>query len=440
MVSLVLKNAKILVDNGFVEGNILVKDGYVVAIGKRDYTGDIILDAEGRPVVPGGIDLHAHVYDPKYADHEDWRTGSLAAAFGGITTLIDMPLRVNVDSPEILGIKLREARRCSYLNYGVTGGFLSQNNISCIRILRNAGVKTFKIFTCRPFQVEEKALGEILEEVSKTNSIAVIHAEDEGLVEYWERKYRGQNTILAYHSSRSDSAEASAILRAGMYARDTGASIHIAHLSSKLGLESVLFLRRQGVKVTTEVCPHHLYFTREDSMRHGNALKLAPTLKSRSDVEALWEGLSRGFIDVYASDNAPAPRRLKEVDVWDAWGGIPNLEIMGPFLYTYGVQRGLISIKRFIEVLSENPARVLGVYPLFGSISVNSRADLYVLETRKPRRISAETHHHKVDWTPWEGLELYGSPLHLVVNGFVLIRKGELVGEPGHGVYVGDYL
>ncbi len=438
--SLIVRNAKIFFGGELVEGNILVENGVVKAIGRREFEGDYVLDAEHQPVLPGGIDVHAHVYDPEYADNEDWKTGSLAAAYGGLTTLIDMPLRVYVDGVEVLEAKLKEAAENSYVNYGVTGGFLNKKNIKSIAELRKRGVKTFKIFTCRPFQAEEEALGSILEEIAKTDSVAIVHAEDEGLIRYWEGLYKARNDVVSYHMSRTDSAEAAAILRIGMYARDTGARIHVAHLSSKLGLESVLFLKEKGVKVTSEVCPHHLYFTREDSAKYGNYLKLAPTLKTREDVEALWRGLAEGLIEVYASDNAPAPRRLKEVDVWSAWGGIPNLEIMGPFLYTYGVLKGRISIKRFVEVFSENPAKLLGIYPLMGSISIGSRADLYILETRRAKKISASTHHHKVDWTPWEGIELYGAPLHLVVGGHVIIENGELVGRPGLGVYIGNYV
>lgn len=439
MHTLVLRNAKIPIGSELVEGSILIEDGYIKSIGRREYTGDTILDAQGQPVVPGGIDVHAHVYDPEYSDNEDWRTGSLAGAFGGLTTLVDMPLRVYVDDLAILEHKLKEAREHSFVNYGVTGGFLNEKNIGCIRTLRARGVVTFKIFTCRPFQASEKSLGFILDEIAKTNSVAIVHAEEDGLIEFHESRYRGGD-ILAYHLSRTDSTEASAILRVGMYARDAGAKLHIAHLSSKLGLESIMFLRRVGVRVTVEVCPHHLYFTREDSTKYGNYLKLAPTLKTREDVEALWRGLIDGSIDIYASDNAPAPRRFKETDTWRAWGGIPNLEVMGPFLYTYGVRRGLISMRRFIELTSENPAKLLGVYPTLGSMSIGSRADLYVLETRYPRRISSSNHHHKVDWTPWEGLELYGHPLYLIVGGEVIIEKYELIGKQGAGIYIGDLI
>jgi dihydroorotase (multifunctional complex type) len=436
--SLLIKNVKIPIHGELVEGNIYVEDGVIRAITKRLYEADVVIDGGGQPVVPGGIDLHAHVYDPQHIENEDWKTGSLAAAFGGLTTLIDMPLRVYVDNPHIVEEKLSAACRDSYVNYGLTGGFINKSNYKSILELRKLGIKTFKFFTCRPFKIEYEALVPAFVEIKRSNSIAVIHAEDDELIEHLERDYRGVNDIVAYHMSRSAEVEAVAIMRVGLYARQVGCRVHIAHLSSKLGLEAIKWLKGIGVAVTSEVCPHHLYFTREDSKRYGNYLKLAPTLKTREDIEALWRSLRDGLIEAYVSDNAPAPRRLKEVNTWSAWGGIPNLEIMGPFLYTMGVKAGLITLERFIDVFSRNPAKMLGLYPELGEIAVGSRADVYVLETRRPRRISASTHHHKVDWTPWEGIELYGAPLHLIVGGEVVIERGELVSRPGVGVYVGE--
>jgi len=440
MYSLVLKNVKIPLNGYLVEGHIYIENGLIASIGKREYSADVVIDGEGQLVVPGGIDLHAHIYDPEYVENEDWETGSLAAAYGGITTLIDMPLETSVDNIDVLEHKLREAQRNSYVNYGITGGFINKRNYSMIQVLRARGVKTFKFFTCKPFKIEDDAIIPALSEIKRNNAIAVFHAEDEELINYWESKYKGISDIVAYHSSRTEATEASAILRIGIYAFETNTPIHIAHLSSRLGLEAILWLKKLGVKLTSEVCPHHLYFTREDSRRFGNYLKLAPTLKTSEDIKTLWMGLSKGVIEIYASDNAPAPRSMKEIDTWSAWSGIPNLEIMGPFLYTFGVLENRITLSKFIDVFARNPAKLLGVYPLLGEILVGSRADLYVLETRRTRKISSNTHHHKVDWTPWEGFELKGAPLHLIVGGNIIIEKGELVGKPGVGIYVGDLI
>ncbi|WP_448577235.1 dihydroorotase [Thermosphaera sp.] len=438
MRTILLRNVKIPVDNELVEESILIENNIIKAISKKNYEADEVVDGNGLIAVPGGIDVHAHVYDPENPEHEDWRTGSLAAAYGGITTLIDMPLRVFVDKTEVAMEKIRVAARDSYVNYGLTGGFLTEQNYDAIEKLVKIGVKTFKIFTCRPFQASEKGLAKIFEKAAEKNVVVIAHAEDEGILTLLEGKYREANDIEAYHLSRSPGAEAAAVLKLGYYSLETGARLHIAHLSSKEGVDAVTFMKNKNPKITAETCPHYLYFTREDSRVHGTFLKMAPTLKTSIDREALWDALEKGIVEVYASDNAPSPRSLKEKDVWSAWGGIPNLEIMGPFLFTHGVLKGKISLQTYINVFSRNPARLLGLYPFLGEISVGSLADIVVLNTREQRLISSKTHHHKVDWTPWEGLSFYGHPYYVMVHGELIIEKGELVGEPGTGMYVGD--
>ncbi|MEM4451706.1 MAG: dihydroorotase family protein [Thermosphaera sp.] len=435
--SFLIKNVKIPVGGELVEGSILIENKYITAISKKDFQADFVLDGKGFLAIPGGIDIHAHVYDPEKLDHEDWTTGSLAAVYGGITTIVDMPLRVFVDNISRAMEKIESAKRHSYVNFGITGGFLNDRNYGSIDELFKIGIRTFKIFTCRPFTTTEQSLARIFKKASTKNVVLIAHAEDEGILTIREEEYKSQNDIEAYHLSRDGLAEAAAIMKLGYYSLETGASLHIAHLSSKEGVESLEFLRKRNAKITSETCPHYLFFTREDSKKYGTFLKMAPTLKTSVDREVLWKALSEGIIDVYASDNAPSPRELKETDVWSAWGGIPNLEIMGPFLFTYGVLQRRISLHRFITVFSRNPAKLLNVYPTLGELAVGSVADIVVLNTREPRTISSRNHHHKVDWTPWEGTTLYGHSYHAVVSGELVLEEGELVGRPGDKLYIG---
>jgi dihydroorotase (multifunctional complex type) len=439
MPSLLVKNAKLWFNNGFVEANIEIEDGVITAITKSKLRGkyDEVIDARHEPVIPGVIDIHAHVYDPEYTSHEDWSTGSLAALYGGITTVFDMPLRVYVDSRDMVKKKIEEARKNSYINYGIIAGFMNENNYKRIPELADEGVKAYKIFTARPFKPVETAYPYILDMIANVDGVAVFHAEDDAFIEYGEYRFREQDDPEAYHKHRTPYAEAAAIIRVGLLASEIGTRIHIAHLSSKEGLEALRYIRERGARVTAEVTPHHLYFTRESAMSYRGYLKVAPTLKSSSDVEALWRGIARGDINAYVSDNAPSPRELKEKNIWEAWGGIPNLEIMIPFLYTYGVRTMRISFERFVEVTSREPARIMNIYPEKGEICVGCDADLVVLDTMKPYKYDSSKHHHKVDWSPWDGLEFYGTPLHVIINGEVMIKDHELVGKPGKGRYVG---
>jgi dihydroorotase (multifunctional complex type) len=434
---LMIRNALYWTGEDLVPANILIEDGKIAGVSKKTYKDvDEVLEAYNQPVIPGGIDIHAHIYDPEYLDNEDWKTGSLAAAYGGITSVYDMPLRVFVDNKSVLEDKIKAAQRDSYINYGIHAGFMNEKNYEKIPELAEEGVKGYKVFTCRPFKANDEGLVKVFEMVRDVNGVVLAHSEDDALIGYGENLYNEFDDIVSYHKSRSPEAEAAAILKIGFYARQIGNQLHICHLSSMAGVESIRFLRRMGVNITVETCPHYLYFTRDDAKKYGTLLKLAPTLKTQVDRDALWRALEDGTINAYTSDNAPAPRSLKEKNVWEAWGGIPNLEIMGPFLYTYGVKQERLSFKRFVEVFSTGPAKIMDIYPEKGALMIGSDADIIVLDTRKPRKISPHTHHHKVDWTPWEGMELYGSPLHLLVNGEIIIRDEELVGSPGHGKYL----
>jgi len=440
MSSLLLRNVKLYWHGDVVEGNIVVENGIIKSVSRKEAPADVTVEGGGLLAIPGGIDIHAHIYDPLHHDHEDWRTGSLAGLYGGVTTIIDMPLRVYVDNLDVLMQKKYEAMKSSYVNYGLTGGFINEQNYQCIRDLVKHGVVTFKIFTCRPFMIRDSALPRALRLIAEYNAVGIIHAEEESLIAYREECLRTRKDPLAYHESRTGCVEAAAIMKTGFYAAETSARVHIAHVSSREGVEAVRYLKERGVKITAEVTPHHLYFTRRDVEKLGNLIKVAPTLKNSEDREALWRGLASGVIDVLASDNAPAPLVKKLGDVWSAWSGVPSLEVMVPLLYTYGFLQGKISLKRLVEVIAENPAKILGIYPVKGSLSIGSHADIIVLNTRSTRVISARTHHHKVDWNPWEGVELYGAPHHVLVNGYLVLESGELVGEPGRGVYVGDLI
>ncbi len=434
--TLLIRDALIWVGDGFSEVNIYVEDGVIKSISKKKVKADTVLNAYHQPVIPGGIDIHAHIYDPAYLDNEDWRTGSLAAAYGGLTTVYDMPLRTFVDNREIVRKKVEAGRRDSYINFGIIAGFMNKDNMDRVGELAEEGVRGYKVFTVSPYKPSDRDYSFIFERISSVNGVAIIHAEDDTLVAYGEYRFREYSDPETYHEHRTPYAEASAIIRMGYIGLEVGTHLHIAHLSSGEGVEAVKYIKNKTRRISVETCPHYLYFTREDVGRHGVYLKVAPTLKTSRDRDQLWIALDHGYIDVYASDNAPAPRELKEKDIWSAWGGIPNLEIMIPFLYTYGVRQRRISFTRFLELTSRNPAKIMGIYPRKGEICIGCDADLVVLETRKTYKYRADQHHHKVDWSPWEGIEFYGKPLHVIVNGKPLIMEEELVGKPGTGEYI----
>ncbi len=444
LASLLIRDARLYYGGEFVEASVLVEDGVVKAIvrdGDR-YVGvvDRVVDAHGLPLVPGGIDFHAHIYDPDYTHHEEWVSGSLAAVYGGITTVFDMPLRMFVDNVDKLKIKISRGLQDSYINFGVHAGMMRDDNLGNIPGLARHGVVGFKVFTLKPWSVSDHGLLEIMELVKEYDRVVIVHAEDDALIDYGLKSVEGRHDPLAHHEARSDLAEAVAVAKVGWYAKAIGVHLHIAHVTSGLEMETIDFLKSHGVWVTCETCPQYLYFTRDDVGKWGNYLKCAPSLKTRGDVEALWSGLASGVIDIVASDHAPSPRDEKEVDVWEAWGGLPVIELIIPLVYTFGVKQSRMGFDKFIEVVSTNPAKIARLYPRKGLIAPGSDADLVVLDINSCRKVRAEKLHHKVDWCPFEGIEMCGWPRHVVVNGELVIEDGELVGKRGVGRYVGEYL
>ncbi|MEM2021470.1 MAG: dihydroorotase family protein [Zestosphaera sp.] len=440
-----LKNVRIPAGgNEAVEASILIDEGRVVALTKEPgHLGnfDEVIDCNGLIALPGGIDIHAHVYDPLYPDHEDFRSGSEAALHGGVTTFFDMPLRAYVESEESFRVKYEAGLRDSVVNFGIIGGMMNENNLTSVRTLQSLGVNMFKVFTCRPFRPEnDSGLSKVVETVVRNGGVLVVHAEDDALTEHLAESFKssGRHDARSYHESRPATAEALAINRVARIARflKIEHGVHVAHLSSRIGLGEVVQARLSGVELTVEVTPHHLYFTREDVERLGNYLKLAPTLKDASDVRALWKGLASGVIDAVASDNAPSTRFEKEVDVWSAWGGIPSLEVMLPLVFTLGVKKtGVLTLERFVEVTSTNPARITGIHPRKGVLALNSDADLILIDPNLCFEVTPARLHHKVGWTPFEGLELCGWPRHAYVNGQLVMRDRELVTD-ARGSYV----
>jgi len=437
----VIKNAKLFIGGEFIEGSIVIEGRIIKALTKDEvkYVGkaDKVFDAKGLPLIPGGIDIHAHIYDPDYIHHEDFITGTTAAAFGGITTVFDMPLRMYVDDPSKFDIKLKEGLRNSLVNFGIHAGMMNEKNWFNIEKLAYKGVIGFKIFTCKPFKSSDEGIIRIMEELKRFNRVAFVHAEDDLLIDLGLEAVKGRSDPLAHHEARSDVAEAVAINRVIMFGKNVGVHVHIAHVSSGLGAEMIRVAKSLKINVTAETCPQYLYFSRDDVVRFGNYLKITPSLKNKDDVRALWEAVKDGTIDAIASDHAPAPREEKEVGVWEAWGGIPVIELIIPFMYTFGVKRGYIDFKRFVEVISAGPAKSMHIYPQKGSERPGSDADLVVLDVNTCRKVKASELHHKVDWCPFEGIEMCGWPLHVFVCGEPIVLDRELVGKPGVGKYVG---
>jgi len=303
------------------------------------------------------------------------------------------------------------------------------------------GVRSFKTFTCKPYYSDDHTLMSLMRETSMQDSILNVHAEDEQTAnENLDRlTAEGRKDPKAHTEWKPNVAEERAVRKVVEFSRALKARLHISHMSTREGVEIVRKNKRLRVRLTAETCPHYLTFTRRDMKKQGPYLKMNPSLKGPKDVQALWEGLRDGTIDIITSEHAPGERVEKEVgwtDIWKAWGGVPAIETMLPVLLSEGVNKDRISLTTIQRICCENPAKVFGLYPRKGVIQKGADADLVIVDLKAKRKVRAEALHYKVGWTPYEGWTLKGWPILTVRRGEILYEDEQVVGEPG----VADFL
>lgn len=437
-----IENARIFVNGLLVRANIVVKSGKIESVGKRKITRfDEKIDARLGFVLPGLVDAHAHLHDPKFTNREDFTSGTAAAAAGGVTTVVEMVLSTPVDTPERVRTKISLGKKESLIDFSLHAGMMNLENSMHIGKIAEIGVRSFKAFTCKPYYVNDHTLMSLMRETTAHKSILNVHAEDEELAnENLQRlTLEGRTDPMAHLEWKPNTVEERAIKKVIRFAFDLKARLHISHISTAEAVGLVRKAKRKRVNVTVETCPHYLTLTGKDMKKLGPYLKMNPSLKTIHDLKALWSGLRDGTVDLVTSEHAPGERSEKEVgwkNIWKAWGGVPTIETMLPILLSEGVNKGQISLARLQEVISENPARVFGFYPKKGAIRKGSDADLVIVDLKVKRKVRASDLHYKVGWTPYEGWRLQGWPRLTMRRGSVVFEDGQILAKPGEARFL----
>ena len=299
---LVVKGGKLVTPEGIIEAGIAIKEGKIVKIAKEPGLPEAerVIKADGKLIMPGVIDAHAHIHDPDYTYREDFESGSKAAAAGGVTLLIDMPLVLTVLS-DMIERKKKEGERLSVVDFSFHAGMMMPEYVEEIPKVVSLGVKSFKLFTTQPFKVDWQGVRCIVEAVSRVEGVTVVHAEDDAIISEWVAKVRdeeGRKDVLAHFDSRPSEAEGEAIRRLIHISEETCGHIHIAHMTTTVGTVLVRDAKERGISITAETCPQYLVFTRRDAEKQGPYLKMTPPLRTRDDVISLWKGLADGTIDL----------------------------------------------------------------------------------------------------------------------------------------------
>jgi D-hydantoinase len=442
-----IKNGIIVNSKSDFRGSILIKDGKVAAIlNENEATNaDDVIDAKGRYIIPGGVDGHTHMMDPGYTEREDFTTGTMAAAYGGITTVIDH----HRTKPAVYSVKeLKE--KIDYLNnkavvdFGLKGGG-SPDNVKDLKAMWEAGVTGFKLFTCNLHGVKAMYSGylyEAFKEIASMNGTALIHCENDSILTYNEKylKENGRTDYLSQAEWRSELAEILAVETVIEIAKETGARVVIAHVSQPLLLEKIKEARDEGYEIYAETGPHYLYLTLDDLEKKGPWVKFTPPMRNRNqdDIDRMWDLLNKGYVTTIGSDHCPYPKADKkpgELNIWDAPNGIPGIETSMRLMLN-AVNKGKTTLNKVVEIMSENPAKLYGLYPRKGVIQVGADADIVILDMAKTEVISNDSIVSKCGWTPFDGMEIKGVPATVMVRGNIVVQEGKIIGKPGYGKFI----
>lgn len=413
---LVLAGERVLVDGVFAAAEVGVRDGIVARIDRpgAGLAGARRVDlAEDEVLVPGLVDTHVHVNEPGRTEWEGFASATRAAAAGGVTTIIDMPLN---SIPPTIDVVALEAKRAAargrvFVDVGFWGGIVPGNDGE-LRPLVAAGVFGFKCFLADsgvaefpPVSVDgmERAMAVL----AGTGSPVIVHAEDASLLAAAPHPH--SRDFADFLASRPRAAEHAAIAAVIDAARRTGARAHILHLSSADALEAIARAKHEGLPITAETCPHYLVLAAEDVPPGATAYKCCPPIREASNRESLWRGLEEGVIDLVVSDHSPAPAAMKfagDGDFAEAWGGIASLQLGLPLVWTEARRRG-IRLERVVDWMSTAPARFAGLASK-GAIEVGRAADLAVVAPDESFTVDAAALEHRHPVTPYDGRELDG--------------------------------
>ncbi|TCC23329.1 allantoinase AllB [Kribbella sindirgiensis] len=413
---LVIRARRVVRAGGEQPAAVGVRDGRIVAISPYDAEFDAATElrlGDDEVLLPGLVDSHVHVNDPGRTDWEGFTSATKAAAAGGVTTIVDMPLNSIPPTCDVpaLTLKRKTAETQSYVDVGFWGGAIP-GNVPDLRPLHDAGVFGYKCFLLHsgvdefpPLDADQLAAA--MRELSTFDGLLIVHAEDAHRID--EATEPNGASYEAFLNSRPRAAENEAVAQVIELARETGCRVHILHVSSADILPLLTQARNDGVRITAETCPHYLSFTAEDIPDGATQYKCCPPIREAANRELLWEGLRAGTIDQVVSDHSPSTIDLKHLDTGDfgtAWGGIASLQLGLPAVWTEARRRGF-TLADVVRWMAAAPAAQTGLTTK-GGIEVGYDADFCVLAPDETFTVDAHQLEHKNAITPYDGRTLTG--------------------------------
>ncbi|PTK56183.1 allantoinase AllB, partial [Staphylococcus nepalensis] len=416
---LLIKNGRVILDEGEQEVEVAVKDGKIAAIGHDLGDAEKVIDAKGQVVAPGMVDAHVHITEPGGGYRDEWEgyeTGLKGAAKGGVTTIVEMPLNQVPATTDRASIQEKFDAGKGKLSADVAsyGGLVPYNLDGGIQELDEEGVVAYKAFlaTCGDrsidgdFEnVDDYSLYEGMKQIAKTGKILSVHAENADITDrLGEIAYKnGEKSLAAYVDSRPVFTEVEPIRKLILFAKETGCRLHIVHVACEEGVDEVIKAQQEGVDVTCETCTHYLYFYKEELDDIGPVVKCSPPIREESRLPGMWERVINGDINFVTSDHSPSTPDLKDTDnAFEAWGGIAGIQNNVDILFDEGVQKRDLSLKRFAEIIATEPAKRFGLENK-GSIAVGKDADFVFIKPESSYTLQAEDLEYRNKLSPYVG-------------------------------------
>ncbi|HEX6046232.1 MAG TPA: allantoinase AllB [Pyrinomonadaceae bacterium] len=441
MPDLIIRGRNVVLPDAIGARTIHVRDGVIDAVRDYDDVADDceLIDAGDAVVMPGLVDTHVHVNSPGRTEWEGFETATRAAAAGGVTTLVDMPLNSIPATTTLAAFetKIDDAKDSCFIDVGFWGGVVP-GNTGELAAMHEAGVVGFKCFLVPSgvdeFEyVKEEHLREAMPELSRLGALLIVHAELPGPIDCCAGAVEGAaSEYRTFLDSRPRAAENEAVELMVRLSREFGTRIHIVHLSSAEAIPTLRDARVNGVAITVETCPHYLHFAAEDIPDGATEFKCCPPIRERENREELWRGLAAGTIDMIVSDHSPCPPHMKLAETGDflaAWGGIASLQLRLPIVWTEARRRGF-TLREITKWLCEKPARQVKLDSRKGSIAAGHDADVIIWNPDAQFIVDAASlcHRHKI--SPYRGETLNGVVQKTFLRGRKVYDDGAFAPRP----------